>query len=69
MILIISPDNDTMTDAVCVWLSRLEKQFVRLNENQMPYSITKCRNSSRILLGRNIFYCRFTVSKIPARYY
>lgn len=40
MILIISADNDTMTDAVCVWLSRLEKQFVRLNENQIIEAVS-----------------------------
>jgi len=35
MILIISSENDTMTDAICSWLSFLKKSFVRLNENQI----------------------------------
>lgn len=34
MILIISVDNDTMTDEICTWLSYQNKEFVRLNENQ-----------------------------------
>lgn len=35
MILIISADDDTMTDAICAWLSFLNKKFVRLSENQL----------------------------------
>lgn len=34
MILIISVDNDTMTDEICSWLSYQNKEFVRLSENQ-----------------------------------
>lgn len=34
MILLISVDNDTMTDEICGWLSYQNKEFVRLNENQ-----------------------------------
>ncbi|PIF44486.1 hypothetical protein CLU96_1461 [Chryseobacterium sp. 52] len=34
MILIISVDNDTMTDEICTWLSYQNKEFVRLSENQ-----------------------------------
>ncbi|WP_131368467.1 ATP-grasp domain-containing protein [Chryseobacterium soli] len=34
MILLISVDNDTMTDEICTWLSYQNKSFVRLNENQ-----------------------------------
>jgi len=34
MILLISVDNDTMTDEICSWLSYQNKEFVRLNENQ-----------------------------------
>lgn len=34
MILIISVDNDTMTDEICNWLSYQNKEFVRLSENQ-----------------------------------
>ncbi|WP_123921491.1 ATP-grasp domain-containing protein [Chryseobacterium viscerum] len=34
MILLISVDNDTMTDEICTWLSYQNKDFVRLNENQ-----------------------------------
>ncbi|MDR2237993.1 MAG: hypothetical protein LBE92_17865 [Chryseobacterium sp.] len=40
MILIISADNDTMTDAICTWLSRQEKHFVRLNENQIIEAVS-----------------------------
>ncbi|RQO42618.1 hypothetical protein DBR39_01725 [Chryseobacterium sp. KBW03] len=34
MILLISVDNDTMTDEICTWLSYQNKEFVRLSENQ-----------------------------------
>ncbi|MCC3214364.1 hypothetical protein LIV57_03715 [Chryseobacterium sp. X308] len=34
MILLISLDNDTMTDEICTWLSYQNKEFVRLSENQ-----------------------------------
>ncbi|MGH1516422.1 hypothetical protein [Chryseobacterium sp. JK1] len=34
MILLISVDNDTMTDEICSWLSYQNKEFVRLSENQ-----------------------------------
>lgn len=34
MILLISADNDTMTDEICTWLSYQGKEFVRLSENQ-----------------------------------
>lgn len=34
MILLISVDDDTMTDEICSWLSCQNKEFVRLNENQ-----------------------------------
>lgn len=34
MILLISAENDTMTDEICTWLSYQDKEFVRLNENQ-----------------------------------
>lgn len=34
MILVISLDNDTMTDEICTWLSYQNKEFVRLSENQ-----------------------------------
>lgn len=34
MILLISADNDTMTDEICTWLSYQNKEFVRLNESQ-----------------------------------
>lgn len=34
MILLISVDNDTMTDEICTWLSYQNKKFIRLNENQ-----------------------------------
>lgn len=37
MILLISIDNDIVTDEICRWLIYLNKKFVRLNEN---YSIT-----------------------------
>lgn len=34
MILLISVDDDIMTDEICSWLSSKNKEFVRLNENQ-----------------------------------
>jgi len=34
MILIISSENDTMADEICILLSYSNKEFVRLNENQ-----------------------------------
>ncbi|WP_439479930.1 hypothetical protein [Chryseobacterium aquaticum] len=34
MILLISAENDTMTDEICSWLSYQDKEFVRLSENQ-----------------------------------
>lgn len=34
MILLVSLDNDTMTDEICTWLSYQNKEFVRLSENQ-----------------------------------
>lgn len=34
MILLISTENDTMTDEISAWLSYKNKEFVRLNENQ-----------------------------------
>ena len=35
MILIVSSENDTMTDAICWWLAYQNKSFARLNENQL----------------------------------
>lgn len=35
MILLVSVDNDTMTDEICSWLSYQNKEFVRLSENQI----------------------------------
>lgn len=34
MILLISDENDTMTDEICSWLLYQNKEFVRLNGNQ-----------------------------------
>ena len=33
MILIISADNDTVSDSICNWLSMNDKQFIRINSN------------------------------------
>lgn len=56
MILLISADDDTMTDAICLCLSHLKKQFIRLNENQVITAVffDFDKNIYKIQVGKEI---------------
>lgn len=67
MILLISAENDTMTDEICTWLSCQNKEFVRLSENQR---ITKvCFDFSKNIFKVFINYIEYDLNDFNSVYY
>ncbi len=67
MILLISLDNDTVTDTICNWLALQNKKFIRINSSQSITGIHFDFNTSSHFISIN--ENKFSLKDITSVFY